>query len=126
MKLWKNILILFFLIFGSITIKEGGSAFIGTMKGTISGNYWLPVIVLNTMSGLLYLGMAIAMILNSRFASLSALSIIILATLSSVLFLGYVLFGGVYEQKTLYASVFRLIVAIGSLAGVSKLADIKR
>ncbi|MCE9499414.1 MAG: hypothetical protein K8R21_02765 [Leptospira sp.] len=120
MKLMKNILLVFFLIFGSITIKEGGTALIGTMTGTISGSYWLPVIALNTATGFLYVGMAVTLFFNSRLASLSAWAVIILATLSSVLFFGYAWVGGAYEQKTIYASLFRLIVAIGAVAGVRK------
>ena len=111
----KIALTLFFILFGLLTLKEGGTALLGALTGSTSGSYWPPVIALNTFTGLLYAAAALALTFRQRLAAPICRVILGVAAGSALLFFGYILLGGAFETRTVYAILFRLSVAAGAL-----------
>ncbi len=124
-KVVRNIFTGFLLVFGIITIKAGGTALYGTMTGTISGNFWLPVIALNTAIGFLYAGLAVSLYLKLSLSRIISLAVFLLALLSAALFFRYLWMGGLYETKTVYAILFRFVVASIAIVGVYRLEAVR-
>lgn len=116
----KTAVALFFVVFGLITLKEGGAALLGAHAGTASGSYWPPVIALNTFTGLLYPGTALALFFRHPMAVRLSWIILGVAAGSALLFFGYILQGGAFETRTVYAILFRLTVAVIAVALVRK------
>lgn len=105
---------LFLILFGLLTLKEGGSALLGVVTGSTPSSYWPPVIALNTFTGLLYLAAALALTFRQSIAAPICKTILGVAAGSALLFFGYILLGGAFETRTVYAILFRLAVASGA------------
>jgi hypothetical protein len=117
----KTALVVWFLVFGTVTLKEGGSALYGALSGTAIGAYWPPVIALNTFTGLLYISAALALILRPGLTRPLAWVILGVASATTLLFFGHVISGGGFERRTVVAILIRLVVALAALAFVRRL-----
>lgn len=122
----KTALALLFVLFGFLTLKEGGTALVGILTGNASGSYWPPVVAVNTFTGLLYLAAALALTFRQRMAARLSWVILGVAAGSALLFFGYILLGGPFETRTVYAILFRLAVATGALVLVRRFVPVNR
>lgn len=98
----------------------------GILTGNASGSYWPPVVAVNTFTGLLYLAAALALTFRQRMAARLSWVILGVAAGSALLFFGYILLGGPFETRTVYAILFRLAVATGALVLVRRFVPVNR
>ena len=119
-------LTLLLVLFGLLTLKEGGTALAGALTGNASGSYWPPVIALNTFTGVLYLAAALALTFRQRMTERLSRVILGVAAGSALLFFGYILLGGAFETRTVYAILFRMAAAAGALVLVRRLVPVNR
>lgn len=122
----KTALALLFVLFGLLTLKEGGTALAGALTGNASGSYWPPVIALNTFTGVLYLAAALALTFRQRMTERLSRVILGVAAGSALLFFGYILLVGAFETRTVYAILFRMAAAAGALVLVRRLVPVNR
>lgn len=99
------------ILFGLITLKEGGSVAlnIGTAR-VDAGNYVPFVVWFNFLSGFVYITAGIGLWFKKTWAS--KLSIFLLSSILAVytLLFIHILGGGLYETRTVFAMGFRALI----------------
>lgn len=107
------------VIFGLMTIKEGGSVLLGNEAAVAAaGNYVPFVLWFNFLSGFAYIAAGVGLLLQQRWAVWLALAIAVAILLTFSAFGMHINSGGAYEQRTVVAMTMRLVVWI-VIAGVA-------
>lgn len=107
------------VVFGLMTIKEGGAVLFGDEAArTAAGNYVPFVLWFNFVSGFAYILTGIGLWLQQRWAVWLAVAIAAAIVLVFAAFGMHVYSGGAYEQRTVIAMSLRTLIwlAIATLA----------
>jgi hypothetical protein len=107
------------VVFGLMTIKEGGAVLFGDEAArTAAGNYVPFVLWFNFVSGFAYIFAGIGLWLQQRWAVWLAIAIAVAIVLAFAAFGVHVYSGGAYEQRTVVAMSLRTLIwaAIATLA----------
>jgi uncharacterized membrane protein (DUF2068 family) len=99
------------VVFGLLTIKEGGTILFGDEAARIAaGNYVPFVLWFNFMSGFAYVIAGAGLWLQQRWAVWLAVAIAAAIVLTFAAFGMYINSGGAYEQRTVVAMILRTLV----------------
>ncbi len=101
------------LVFGLMTIKEGGSVVLGIGEARAAAGNYIPFVVwFNFLAGFAYVVAGIGLWLQQRWASSLAVVIAAATALASVA-LGFMILSGTpFEQRTVFAMGLRTVVWI--------------
>ena len=96
------------VVFGLLTLKEGGSVIfnIGSARQA-AGNFVPYVVWFNFLSGFFYIAAGIGLWLRKRWAVTLSFALVISIALTYIVFGIHVLNGGPYEMRTVYAMALR-------------------
>ena len=99
------------VVFGLLTLKEGGSVIfdIGSARQA-AGNFVPFVVWFNFLSGFFYIAAGIGLWLQKRWAVTLSIALVISIALTYIVFGIRVLNGGPYEMRTVYAMALRTFV----------------
>lgn len=102
------------VLFGLMTIKEGGAVLFGDEAArTAAGNYVPFVLWFNFISGFAYIFAGIGLWLQQRWAVWLAVAIAAAIALTFAAFGVHVQSGGAYEQRTVIAMSLRTLIWVG-------------
>jgi len=107
------------VVFGLMTIKEGGAVLFGNEAArAAAGNYVPFVLWFNFVSGFAYIFAGIGLWLQQRWAVWLAVTIVAAIVLTFAAFGVHIQSGGAYEQRTVIAMSLRTLiwVTIATLA----------
>jgi len=95
-------------VFGLLTLKAGGSVIfnIGYARQT-EGNYVPFVVWFNFLSGFFYVAAGISLWMQKRWAVSLSIALLISIAIAYIFFGIYILSGGLYEKRTVYAMALR-------------------
>lgn len=101
------------LVFGLMTIKEGGSVVFGVGEARAAAGNYIPFVVwFNFLAGFAYVVAGIGLWMQQRWASSLAV-VIAAATALAAAALGFMILSGTpFEQRTVYAMGLRTVVWI--------------
>jgi hypothetical protein len=106
-----KLLFVFLIIFGIMTIIEGGAVSFDIGKARInSGNYIPFVLWFNFISGFFYIITGIGLLLEKKWASKLSLLLLISILIVYLLLFIYILLGGLYEIRTIIAMGLRTTI----------------
>lgn len=110
--LWLTLVALFAILFGLLTIKEGGTVLF-TEQGKVSAGHYVPFVLwFNFIAGFFYVLAGIAMFRGKscvkKLSAVIAGSNIIIFLLLGI----YIFNGGLYEQRTVIAMTARSLIWI--------------
>lgn len=118
---WHQLLGSFLAMFGLMTIAEGGSVLFGSEEARLAaGNYVPFVLWFNFLAGFFYILGGIGVFLRKTWAKLLALC---LASGSAVVFAAfgvYIMIGGLFEKRTVFAMTLRTVVWAATAAYIQK------
>ena len=99
------------IVFGSLTIKSGGSVLFidGTFRAD-AGKYVPFVVWFNFLAGFIYLVAGFSLWMQKQWATWLAISIAAATLVVFALFGIHVLYGGLYEIRTIAAMSLRTVV----------------
>jgi hypothetical protein len=99
------------LVFGLMTIKEGGSVLFGARGArSAAGNYIPFVVWFNFLAGFAYVVAGVGLWLQQRWATGLAIAIVALTALASAALGFLILAGTAFEQRTVFAMGLRTVV----------------
>ena len=111
------------VLFGLMTVKEGGTVLFGSEAARTAAGAYVPFVLwFNFLAGFAYVAAGLALWWRQRWAVGLALGIALATALVFAAFGVHVLSGGAYETRTVAAMALRTTVwlAIGALAWRSK------
>ena len=101
------------LLFGLLTIKEGGSVLFGVADSrAAAGNYISFIVWFNFMAGFAYVAAAVGLWMQQRWAMVLAMAIAVATALASTALGFMILSGTAFEQRTVFAMGLRTVVWI--------------
>lgn len=108
------------ILFGLMTIKEGGAVLLGNEEAVAAaGNYVPFVLWFNFLSGFAYIAAGVGLWLQQRWAVWLAIAIAAAIMITFAAFGMHINTGGAYEQRTLVAMGMRtgvwLVIAVVSV-----------
>jgi uncharacterized membrane protein (DUF2068 family) len=107
------------ILFGLMTIKEGGAVLLGSEAAVASaGNYVPFVLWFNFLSGFAYIAAGVGLWLQKRWAAWLAVAIVAAIALTFAAFGFHINSGGAYEQRTVIAMSMRTVVWL-VIAGIT-------
>ena len=99
------------ILFGLMTIKEGGAVLLGNEEAVAAaGNYVPFVLWFNFLSGFAYIAAGVGLWLQQRWAVWLAIAIAAAIMITFTAFGMHINSGGAYEQRTLIAMSMRTAV----------------
>ncbi len=99
------------ILFGLMTIKEGGAVLVGNEAAVAAaGNYVPFVLWFNFLSGFAYIAAGVGLWLQQRWAVWLAIAIAAAIAITFAAFGMHINAGGAYEQRTLIAMSMRTAV----------------
>lgn len=99
------------VLFGLMTIKEGGAVLLGNEAAVdAAGNYVPFVLWFNFLSGFAYIATGVGLWLQQRWAVWLAVVIAAAIALTFAAFGMHINAGGAYEQRTVIAMTMRIVV----------------
>ena len=106
-----NSLAIVAVIFGLMTIKEGGAVLLGNEAAVeAAGNYVPFVLWFNFLSGFAYIAAGVGLWLQQRWAIWIAVAIAAAIVLTFIGFGMHISSGGAYEERTVIAMLMRTVV----------------
>jgi len=107
------------VVFGLLTIKEGGAVLIGSAEARAAAGNYVPFVVwFNFLAGFAYVVAGVGLFLQRRWAMWLAIAIAVATALTSAALGVVIVSGGAFEQRTAYAMGLRS-VAWMVIAGVA-------
>lgn len=101
------------VLFGLMTIKEGGAVLFGNEEArAAAGNYVPFVLWFNFLSGFAYVIAGIGLWMQQRWAVWLAVAIVVAITVTFVAFGIHIYSGGAFEQRTVIAMNMRTLIWI--------------
>ena len=99
------------ILFGLMTIKEGGAVLLGNEAAVAAaGNYVPFVLWFSFLSGFAYIAVGVGLWLQQRWAVWLAIAIAVAIMITFAAFGMHINSGGAYEQRTLIAMSMRTAV----------------
>jgi uncharacterized membrane protein (DUF2068 family) len=99
------------VLFGLMTIKEGGAVLFGNEEArAAAGNYVPFVLWFNFLSGFAYVIAGIGLWMQQRWAVWLAIAIVVAIAIAFAAFGIHIYFGGAFEQRTVIAMNMRTLV----------------
>ncbi|MBA4381113.1 MAG: hypothetical protein C0406_00970 [Sideroxydans sp.] len=99
------------VLFGLMTIKEGGAVLLGNEAAVeAAGNYVPFVLWFNFLSGFAYIAAGVGLWLQQRWAIWLAVAIAAAIALTFIGFGMHISSGGAYEKRTVIAMIMRTVV----------------
>ncbi len=99
------------LVFGLMTIKEGGSVLLGVGEArTAAGNFIPFVVWFNFLAGFVYVAASIGLWMQRRWAVGLAIAIAVATAMASTVLGFMILSGTAFEQRTVFAMGLRTVV----------------
>jgi hypothetical protein len=118
---WLRPLAALLVLFGLLTLKEGGGVLIGDPAARAAAGAYVPFVVwFNTLSALAYVAAGVALWRGKRWAGAAALAIAAAIVVVYAAFAVHVAAGGAYEMRTVWAMALRSAVWIGTAALVCR------
>ena len=115
------------ILFGVMTVKEGGSVLLGNEEAVAAaGNYVPFVLWFNFLSGFAYIATGVGLWLQQSWAVWLAVAIAATTTLIFAAFGMYINSGGAYEQRTILAMSMRTVVWFVIAGATTRLLSRKR
>lgn len=112
---WPMVLGTFLMLFGIVTIKEGGSVlFFDGAAREAAGNYVPFVLWFNFFAGFAYIGAGVGILKRRSCVRWLALGIAGATLAVFVAFAIHINSGGLYETRTLAAMVLRSLIWVGA------------
>ncbi len=119
------------IVFGLLTLKEGGTVlFGGEAARAAAGNYVPFVLWFNFLAGFAYIAAGVGLWLRQRWAAYAAIAI---AAATAVVFVALgvrILSGGAFEVRTVVAMIFRtgiwMVIAIVAWRALLRFAVVER
>jgi len=111
------------IVFGLLTLKEGGTVIfdIGSARQT-AGNFVPYVVWFNFLSGFFYIAAGIGLWIQKRWAASLSIALLISIVITYIVFGIHVLNGGPYEMRTVYAMALRTFLwAVISIASYKQI-----
>lgn len=103
-----SVLSIMAVLFGLMTIKEGGAVLLGNEEAVAAaGNYVPFVLWFNFLSGFAYIAAGVGLWLQQRWAVWLAIAIVAAIMITFAAFGVHINTGGAYEQRTLVAMGMR-------------------
>ena len=99
------------VIFGLLTIKEGGSVLFGVAESRAAAGNYVPFVVwFNFVAGFAYVAAGVGLWMQRRWAMGLAIAIAVATALASTV-LGFMILSGTpFEQRTVFAMGLRTVV----------------
>jgi hypothetical protein len=98
------------VVFGVITLKEGGSVLFFEGASRHAAGHYVPFVVwFNALAAFAYIAAGVGIALGRRWAARLALVLAAATALVFALFGAYVWMGGAYEQRTVGAMAIRTL-----------------
>lgn len=114
------------ILFGLMTIKEGGAVLLGNEAAVAAaGNYVPFVLWFNFLSGFAYIAAGVGLWLQKRWAVWLAVAIAAAIALTFAAFGLHINSGGAYEQRTVIAMSMRTVVWL-VIAGITTQVLLRR
>jgi hypothetical protein len=108
---WPRAAGLVAVLFGALTIKEGGAVLFGDGAArTAAGNYVPFVLWFNFVAGFAYAASGVGLLLRRRWGAWLALAILAGTGLVFAAFAAHILVGRAYEMRTVVAMTLRTTV----------------
>jgi len=102
---------IFLTLFGLITVFMSGSVIFDLFGiREKEGNYVLFIVVSNFICGFLYLASAYGLFIRKKWATHLLMTSLAILSLSFAGFMWYINMGGIYEQQTIKAMLFRIVL----------------
>ena len=107
------------LVFGALTLKEGGTVLFGSEAARVAAGRYVPFVLwFNFLAGFAYIVVGAGLWWRQRWAVWLAIAIAAATLLVFAAFLVHIGFGGAWEQRTFFAMILRsgvwlAIAAIG-------------
>lgn len=99
------------IIFGLLTIKEGGSVVFDIDSARVnSGNYVPFVVLFNFLSGFLYVMAGFGLWWQKNWAVKLSIFLLTSILLTYILLFIHIFTGGLYENRTIFAMAFRSVI----------------
>lgn len=99
------------VVFGLLTIKEGGAVLFGSAEARAAAGNYVPFVVwFNFLAGFAYVVAGIGLFLQQRWAMWLAIAIAASTALTSAALGIVILSGDPYEQRTAFAMGLRTVV----------------
>lgn len=117
--LWARPVAAFLVVFGILTVKEGGSVLIGDPGALAAAGHYVPFVVwFNTFAGLAYVAVAVGLWRRERWVTPAAGLVAAATVLVSAAFAFHIAAGGAYELRTVGAMALRsaIWIAVATLA----------
>ncbi len=117
--LWLRLAAVVAVVFGLLTVKEGGMTLSGDEAAvTAAGNYVPFVLWFNFLAGFAYVIAGAGLWMQQRWAAWLAVAIAAATALTFAAFGAHVYSGGAYAQRTVIAMSLRMLVwvAIAAIA----------
>ncbi len=118
-SLWTGAISVVAVVFGLMTLKEGGSVLLGDEAARAAAGHYVPFVLwFNFLAGFAYVVAGVGVWMAQRWAAWLALVIVSLTALTFAAFGAHVLGGGAYEMRTVIAMSMRTLVwaAIAAIA----------
>lgn len=110
------------ILFGLMTIKEGGSVLLGNEEAVAAaGNYVPFVLWFNFLSGFAYIAAGVGLWLQQRWAVWLAIAIAAAIMITFAAFGMHINTGGAYEQRTVVAMAMRTVVWVVIAWGATRI-----
>lgn len=99
------------VVFGLLTIKEGGAVLFGSAEARAAAGNYVPFVVwFNFLAGFAYVVAGIGLFLQQRWAMWLAIAIAVATALTSAALGVVIVSGGAFEQRTAFAMGLRTVV----------------
>ncbi len=111
---WLGIVFFFTILFGLLTLKEGGSVLFFDGPARRAAGHYVPFVVwYNFLAGFAYVIAGVGLWMQKRWGMLLAITIAIATTLIFAAFVAHIYAGSAYESRTLIAMSLRTLVWAG-------------
>lgn len=99
------------LVFGALTLKEGGTVLFGSEAARQAAGQYVPFVLwFNFLAGFAYIVAGAGLWWRQRWAAWLAISLAAATLLVFAVFLVHIGFGGAWEQRTFLAMIFRSVL----------------
>ncbi len=107
------------MVFGLMTIKEGGAVVVGNPDALAAAGNYIPFVVwFNFLAGFAYVAAGIGLFMQQRWAMWLAVAIAVSTALASAALGVIILSGTPFEQRTVFAMALRTVVWV-TIAGIA-------
>jgi len=108
---WLGLVFLFTILFGLLTLKEGGSVLFFDGPARLAAGHYVPFVLwFNFLAGFGYVIAGVGLWMRKRWAVWFTIAITAATALIFAAFEAHIYSGGAYESRTLFAMSLRTLV----------------